>query len=112
MAGRVKLWTGEGKETSKDPPLREIRLGLGMDAREQHNGARSHHYVAMSNSDLTAVLFLLLLLVGLAQLLGYVFVKLRQPKVIGEILAGIVLGPAVLGRFQIGSWLQGRVSSA
>ena len=57
----------------------------------------------MSNSDLTTALFLLLLLVGLAQLLGYVFAKLRQPKVIGEILAGIVLGPAVLGRLQIGS---------
>jgi len=57
----------------------------------------------MSNSDLTNVLFLLLLLVGVAQLLGYLFVKLRQPKVIGEILAGIVLGPAVLGRIQIGS---------
>src|SRR5689334_2957389 len=57
----------------------------------------------MSNSDLTSVLFLLLLLVGLAQLLGYIFLKLRQPKVIGEILAGIVLGPALLGRLQIGS---------
>jgi len=57
----------------------------------------------MSNSDLTGVLFLLLLLVGLAQLLGYIFVRLRQPKVIGEILAGIVLGPALLGRVQLGS---------
>ncbi|HEY1986028.1 MAG TPA: cation:proton antiporter [Terracidiphilus sp.] len=52
----------------------------------------------MSNSQLTSVLFVLLLLVGLAQLLGYVFVRLRQPKVIGEILAGVVLGPALLGR--------------
>jgi Kef-type K+ transport system membrane component KefB len=58
----------------------------------------------MSNSELTTVLFLLLLLVGFAQLLGYIFVKLRQPRVIGEILAGIVLGPAVLGRLQIGSF--------
>src|SRR6185437_6669225 len=57
----------------------------------------------MSNSDLTSVLFLLLLLVGLAQLLGYIFVKIRQPKVIGEILAGIVLGPALLGRLHFGS---------
>ena len=53
----------------------------------------------MSNSDLTAILFVLLLLIGLAQLLGYLFVRLRQPKVIGEILAGIVLGPALLSRF-------------
>jgi Kef-type K+ transport system membrane component KefB len=58
----------------------------------------------MSNFDLTTVLFLLLLLVGLAQLLGYVFVKLRQPRVIGEILAGILLCPALLGRLQIGSF--------
>ena len=27
-----------------------------------------------------------------------VFVRLRQPKVIGEIAAGIILGPALLGR--------------
>jgi Kef-type K+ transport system membrane component KefB len=52
----------------------------------------------VSNSDLTSILGILLLLVGLAQLLGYVFVKLRQPKVVGEIFAGIVLGPALLGR--------------
>jgi Kef-type K+ transport system membrane component KefB len=52
----------------------------------------------MSNAQLTTVLFVLLLLVGLAQLLGYLFMKMRQPKVVGEILAGIVLGPALLGR--------------
>lgn len=53
----------------------------------------------MSNSDLSSVLLILLLLVGLAQLLGYLFVWMRQPKVIGEIAAGIVLSPALLGRF-------------
>ena len=58
----------------------------------------------MSNSDLTTILLLLLLLVGLAQLLGYLFVKIRQPKVIGEILAGVVLGPGLLGRLQFGSY--------
>jgi Kef-type K+ transport system membrane component KefB len=52
----------------------------------------------LSNSELSSVLLVLLLLLGLAQLLGYVFVKLRQPKVVGEILAGVVLGPALLGR--------------
>src|SRR5258708_32285198 len=52
----------------------------------------------MSNSDLTSVLLVLLLLVGLASLLGALFVKLRQPKVVGEIVAGIVLGPALIGR--------------
>lgn len=59
----------------------------------------------MSNSDLTSVLFILLLLVALAQLLGYLFVMLRQPKVVGEILAGVVLGPAVIGRLSSASWI-------
>ena len=53
----------------------------------------------MSDSELFSILFSLLLLVGLAQALGYFFARLRQPKVIGEILAGIVLGPALFGRF-------------
>ena len=57
----------------------------------------------MSNSDLTSVLFILLLLVALAQLVGWAFVKLRQPKVVGEIAAGIVLGPALLGRLPFAS---------
>jgi Kef-type K+ transport system membrane component KefB len=57
----------------------------------------------LSNSDLTSILFLLLVLVGTAQVLGYFFVKLRQPKVVGEIMAGVVLGPAILGRFAFGA---------
>ena len=61
--------------------------------------------VRVSNSDLTSILFILLLLVGLAQLLGYFFVKLRQPKVVGEILAGIVLGPALIGQLPFASGL-------
>lgn len=52
----------------------------------------------MSDSALASLLLVLLALVGLAQLLGFAFVRLRQPKVIGEILAGVVLGPALLGR--------------
>jgi len=53
----------------------------------------------VSDSALASVLLVLLILVGFAQFLGYLFVRLRQPKVIGEILAGVVLGPALLGRF-------------
>ena len=57
----------------------------------------------MTNADLTSVFLVLLLLVTLAQLLGWLFVKLRQPKVVGEILAGILIGPALIGRFPFAS---------
>jgi Kef-type K+ transport system membrane component KefB len=59
----------------------------------------------MTNADLTSILLILLLLVALAQLLGYLFTKLRQPKVVGEILAGVVLGPALVGRLPAASWI-------
>jgi Kef-type K+ transport system membrane component KefB len=65
----------------------------------------------VSNSDLTAILFVLLLLVGLAQLCGHLLVRLRQPKVVGEIVAGVVLGPALLGHIPAMSRLMERAQA-
>jgi len=52
----------------------------------------------MSTSEFGVFSFLLLLLLATAQLCGYLFTRLRQPRVAGEILAGILLGPTLLGR--------------
>ncbi len=41
---------------------------------------------------------LLLVLISAAHLLGHLFHRLGQPRVIGEIVAGVLLGPAVLQR--------------
>jgi len=53
----------------------------------------------MSEHEIGSLTLVLLLLLGLAHLLGWVFARLRQPRVIGEILAGVVLGPSLLGHF-------------
>jgi Kef-type K+ transport system membrane component KefB len=50
----------------------------------------------VTNQDLGQVILALLLLTLSANVLGQLFTKLRQPKVVGEILAGILLGPTVL----------------
>ena len=50
----------------------------------------------MTNQDLGQVILALLLLMLGANMLGQLFTRLRQPKVVGEILAGILLGPTVL----------------
>ncbi len=48
---------------------------------------------------------MLLLLVGFAQVLGYLAVQLRQPRVVGEIFSGVLLGPALIGRLPLASGL-------
>ena len=53
---------------------------------------------------------LLILQIGtiliVARLVGWVFGKLHQPRVVGEMLAGILLGPSLLG------WLAPSLSSS
>ncbi|MDR0749419.1 MAG: cation:proton antiporter [Tannerellaceae bacterium] len=50
-----------------------------------------------------ATLLLQVIVILLAcRLFGWLFIKMGQPTVIGEILAGIVLGPSILGHFAPG----------
>jgi Kef-type K+ transport system membrane component KefB len=51
----------------------------------------------MTSEALGPLTLALLLLVAGANLLGQLAVRLHQPKVVGEILAGILLGPSLLG---------------
>lgn len=53
----------------------------------------------MTNSEFGLLTIQLFLLIGVAHLLGYLFTRLRQPRVVGEILAGLLLGPSILARF-------------
>ena len=49
----------------------------------------------------------LALLVGAARLLGGIANKLKQPPVVGQILAGVLIGPSVLGKLypDVFDWL-------
>ncbi len=37
------------------------------------------------------------LILGLSRIMGFLFVRLRQPQVMGEMIAGIMLGPSLFG---------------
>lgn len=52
----------------------------------------------MSSDEIGHVLLALSVLLIGTHFVGYVFERLRQPRLVGEILAGILLGPFVLGR--------------
>ena len=53
----------------------------------------------MSEQEIGSLTLILVLVLGLAHLFGHIFSRLRQPRVIGEILAGLIIGPSVLGNF-------------
>jgi Kef-type K+ transport system membrane component KefB len=57
----------------------------------------------MSTQELGSLALALLLLVLGVTLLGQLFARFRQPKVVGEILAGVLLGPTLLGQFVPGT---------
>jgi Kef-type K+ transport system membrane component KefB len=52
----------------------------------------------MTESQLAPILISLTTMLAAAHVLGYVAAKLRQPRFVGEILAGVLLGPFVLGQ--------------
>lgn len=54
----------------------------------------------------------LLTLIVLARVLGHLFVRWGQPAIVGEMLAGILLGPAVLGLVEPNAALSGIASLA
>ncbi len=51
-----------------------------------------------SQGDLLHVLLALVVVIATARLMGSIFRSVSQPPVVGEIIAGIVLGPSLLGR--------------
>ncbi len=61
----------------------------------------------LSHNDITVLLVSLAVLLGTARILGEIATRLRQPSIIGELIAGIVLGPTILGTMwpAASSWL-------
>ncbi len=53
------------------------------------------------HNDILNLLFQFFLLLLFARILGELFLKIGQPSVIGEILAGVILGPSLLGAIPV-----------
>lgn len=58
--------------------------------------AAAWSFLAATGAEATRVPYAMLLVFGSAKLLAELFERLRQPAIVGEILAGILIGPAVL----------------
>ena len=51
----------------------------------------------MNNNTLLLILLEIATIIGLARLIGLLFFYFKQHQVMGEIVAGIMLGPSLLG---------------
>lgn len=60
--------------------------------------------MSLPETDLMRLLGALLALLIASQVLGGLFQRIRQPRVIGEILGGLVFGPTVLGALAPGTY--------
>lgn len=56
-----------------------------------------HVFLAAATGEGAAILLSLFVMLAAAKLLAELFERLRQPAVAGEILAGIIIGPSLLG---------------
>src|ERR687896_72369 len=55
------------------------------------------YFLATATGDHTRVLLTLFVMLVSAKLMAELFERLRQPAVAGEILAGVIIGPSLLG---------------
>ncbi len=53
--------------------------------------------MSLAQSDVAHIILAIGLLLLVAHLAGHLFVQARQPRVVGEIIGGLLLGPTVLG---------------
>src|SRR6476469_2033847 len=60
-------------------------------------GGIAHNLVENLKSPLSLLLLQIIVIVAAARILGTLCLKIRQPPVIGEMIAGILLGPSLLG---------------
>jgi Kef-type K+ transport system membrane component KefB len=74
------------------------QVGEGLQAQPATTPGFGSPVTTASAHPLLHVLLALLVIILCGRMLGFVFAKLRQPPVIGEVIAGIALGPSLLGR--------------
>jgi Kef-type K+ transport system membrane component KefB len=58
----------------------------------------------LTEHEVLLLLVQLVLLIGTARIMGGLFQRMGQPAVVGELLAGIVLGPTIFGRVAPGAY--------
>ena len=87
------------------PPKGPARQGAvaAAPARDQHQTSSNVFETVLNrldknaNDDLTRFFLQLLIVVGASYAIGWLFTKIGEPAVVGEMMAGVLLGPSFFG---------------
>jgi len=98
--GAVIYWIIEQGNALQNPALTAQQITQAKDTTTTNS---FHVFSDSLNHNLSEPLAVLLLqiivIIAFARLFGFLFKKIGQPAVIGEIVAGIILGPSVIVYF-------------
>ena len=98
--GLVIYWIVQKGNGLQTPELTALQA---QNTKEATVANEFHVFTNSLSHDLTEPLAVLLLqiivIIACARLFGFLFKKIGQPAVIGEIVAGIVLGPSIVGAY-------------
>ena len=82
---------------SPPPAAVSAHPGVGPEAAKAHSGGAAASFRENVQGPLSILLLQVIVIVIAARALGALFLKIHQPSVIGEMVAGILLGPSLLG---------------
>jgi Kef-type K+ transport system membrane component KefB len=91
-----KKWQGLPKADQALTPIKDCAAQVGDLAKQCLAAAPKPESIAPTETIAYVLADLAIILIA-ARLVGWVFVKLKQPRVVGEIIAGILIGPTILG---------------
>ena len=79
-----------------------LEIGKGLKQHSVENKTFSFHglyvdFIGNFHHSLAILILQIISIVLIARIIGWFMIKIHQPVVIGEILAGIILGPSLLG---------------
>ena len=99
-SGAVIYWILEKGYALQNPALTAKQI------QQADNPATGNSFRVFSDSfihhlsePLAVLLLQIIVIIAFARLFGFMFKKIGQPAVVGEIVAGIILGPSVIGLF-------------
>jgi Kef-type K+ transport system membrane component KefB len=99
-AGAFIYWIIKQGRALQNPALTTHQIQTAKDTTISNSFYNFTDSLNHNLSEPLAVLLLqIIVIIAFARLFGFLFKKIGQPAVIGEIVAGIILGPSIVGLF-------------